>query len=309
MISILQALAPIFALIALGYSLKTFRVLDQGFWAPAELLTYKVLFPAYLISNVAEANLSGMPILELATSHGIGLILLLLLTALCAPVMKTVDGPAFSSVFQGVQRPNTYVALVAAGSLYGQVGVALAAFCAVIVVPMVNVWSAVGMIHWAHSGGGKRTKLIATALVTNPLILSCLLGGLINWSGIDLPTPFSATLKILGQASLSLGLLVVGGGIDLTSLHAYRTPLIVSAIGKLLLLPFLVGLSAVNLHVEHMPLEVAVLYASVPTSASSYVMARQMNGDHRLMAAIITITTLGAIITMPLVLWLIRWLV
>ena len=304
MIAILLSIAPIFALIALGYGLKTFRLLEDGFWRPAEHLTSMVLFPALLISSVAEADLSGMPILELSAAHGIALIVLLTLAAAMAPMLKTVDGPAFSSVFQGVQRPNTYVALAAAGSMYGQQGLTLAAFCATIVVPMVNVYSTIGMVHWAHPGGNKhRGKLIAQAIVTNPLILSCVIGGLLNWSGIGLTPALAATLKILGQASLSLGLLVVGAGIDLSTLHSHRGPLLISGFGKLIALPALVGIIAAILNVPTIPLTIAVLYASVPTSASSYVMARQMNGDYGLMAAIITFTTLAAIVTMPLTLW------
>ncbi len=292
MTAFLLALAPIFALIGLGFSLKTFRILDAGFWESAERLTYFVLFPAYLISNVAEANLSGMPILELSLSHGSALILALLATAALAPMMKNVSGPSFSSIFQGVQRPNTYVALAAASTLYGQTGVALAAFCAVVVVPMVNIWSVIGMIHWAHpKGDGHRGKMIAKALATNPLILSCLIGGVINWSGNGVTPALGATFKILGQASLCIGLLVVGAGIDLSSLHTHRWPLAISMVGKLIVLPCLVWVVATHLGVTQQPLEIAVLYASVPTSASAYILARQLNGDHRLMAAIITITT------------------
>ncbi len=310
MSSILLALIPIFALIALGYSLKTFQLLDDGFWRPAEFLTYWVLFPALLISSVAEADLSDMPILNLTLAQAGALILLLTLTASLAPCLKSVDGPAFSSVFQGVQRPNTYGALAAAGSLYGQPGIAIAAVCAAIAVPLVNLFSTIGMIHWAHSstnaGGDHRGKLIVKAVATNPLILACVVGGAINLTGVGLTPVLASTLKILGQASLSLGLLVVGAGINLASIHAQRWPLIVSTLGKLVVLPLLVGVIATLLGVTAMPLEIVVMYASVPTSASSYVMARQMNGDADLMAAIITVTTLAAALTMPLVLWAVR---
>ena len=308
MSAVLLALAPIFALIVLGYGLRIFRILDDGFWRPAEHLTYMVLFPALLISSVAEANLSGMPLLELIKAHGTAILMLLGLTVAATPLLRSIDGRAFSSVFQGVQRPNTYVALAAAGSMYGQTGIALAAFCATIVVPMVNVYSAIGMVVWAHPGGDQsRTKLIAKAIATNPLVLSCVIGGLLNWSGIGLTPVLASTLKILGQASLSLGLLVVGAGIDLSTLHAHRRPLVLTCLGKLIALPALVGLIGRFLGVDTVPLEVAVLYAAVPTSASSYVMARQMNGDPGLMAAIITCTTLAAFVTMPLVLWVVRW--
>ena len=51
-----------------------------------------------------------------------------------------------------------------------------------------------------------------------------------------------------------------------------------------------------------MPAAVAMLYASLPGSASAYVMARQMGGDADIMAGVITATTIAAAVTMPLVL-------
>jgi malonate transporter len=45
---------------------------------------------------------------------------------------------------------------------------------------------------------------------------------------------------------------------------------------------------------------VIVLYAALPVSATSYVLARQMGGDTVLLAGAITATTVIAMITMPL---------
>ena len=47
---------------------------------------------------------------------------------------------------------------------------------------------------------------------------------------------------------------------------------------------------------------VAVIFTAVPASVSSFILARQMGGDHVLMAGIITSQTAAAAVTMPLVL-------
>ena len=50
---------------------------------------------------------------------------------------------------------------------------------------------------------------------------------------------------------------------------------------------------------------VAVLTMAMPTATSSYVMARAMGGDARLMAATITLQHLLSVVTLPLwALWL-----
>ena len=44
---------------------------------------------------------------------------------------------------------------------------------------------------------------------------------------------------------------------------------------------------------------ISVMYASLPGSATSYVMARQMGGNATLMAGIITATTIAAMAALP----------
>ncbi|HER25904.1 MAG TPA: AEC family transporter, partial [Rhodospirillales bacterium] len=46
---------------------------------------------------------------------------------------------------------------------------------------------------------------------------------------------------------------------------------------------------------------ISVLYAALPNSATSYVLARQMGGDTALLAGSITASTLLAMVTMPLI--------
>ena len=47
-----------------------------------------------------------------------------------------------------------------------------------------------------------------------------------------------------------------------------------------------------------------MLFTAAPISASSYVLARQLGGDAPMIAGLITITTIAAVGTMPLVLGL-----
>ena len=61
------------------------------------------------------------------------------------------------------------------------------------------------------------------------------------------------------------------------------------------------GLSGANL-------VIVAACSAVPTSPSSYVLARQMGGDAPLLAQIITLQTIFAVITMPVVIALMRGL-
>jgi predicted permease len=103
----------------------------------------------------------------------------------------------------------------------------------------------------------------------------------------------------LGRAALPLGLLSVGAGLDWAALGARKLPLLTAAGAKLVLLPAFAALVLAATGTGGTPALVGVLFASLPTSASSYIMARQMGGDHGLMAAIITAEIVLAAVTIP----------
>ncbi|OJX79957.1 MAG: hypothetical protein BGO92_03345 [Magnetospirillum sp. 64-120] len=54
-----RGFGPIFLLIVLGRALRARRFLSDGFWAPAEKLTYYLRLPALLVTNLANAKLAG----------------------------------------------------------------------------------------------------------------------------------------------------------------------------------------------------------------------------------------------------------
>ena len=66
------------------------------------------------------------------------LIAVLLMGAFCLAlrplldaVARALDGPAFTSLFQGATRWQTFAALAVAGNLYGELGLALASVAAI----------------------------------------------------------------------------------------------------------------------------------------------------------------------------------
>jgi predicted permease len=50
---------------------------------------------------------------------------------------------------------------------------------------------------------------------------------------------------------------------------------------------------------DRIALGTAVVALAVPTAANAYLLARQLGGDDKLMAEIITLQTIGAVITLP----------
>jgi predicted permease len=295
---ILGALGPIFAMILLGLGLRWLQFPGDGFWPSAERFTYFILFPALLVRQLALARLGDYAVGPVAV---VIVLLLLAMTAVVyglRPWLK-VDGPAFSSVYQGVIRFNTYVGLSVVLAVFHTEGGTVAALVMAIMIPLINVLCV--LVLNAHAGGGATVDRVGKGLMTNPLILACLVGIGLNVTGIGLPWGSAAVLDILARAALPLGLLAVGAGLRLDGLARPSLLLATSAL-KLLVMPVVAGLLCGLINPGKLESGVLVTFAALPSASAAYILARQLGGDGPLMAAILTVETGLALVTLPVVL-------
>ena len=300
MLELLLALWPLFALIVAGYYLRCWAFPNEAFWPGAERLNYFMLFPALLFSSLANAPLDNpaLPRMALAVMLALGIAWLALL------VVRRVRGwPAgrFGAFSQGILRFNTYLGLAAVGSLFGQEGLTLAAIMLALMVPTVNVLSVWSLT--AERGVNARSLLLP--ILKNPLILACLGGALVNFSGLGLPGGTDRLLSLLAAASLPLGLLCVGAALKPEQLGGEIPALASNSLLRLLAMPMLAWAVSYGLQLPTMESTVLVLFFALPTAPTAYVLTRQLGGDSQLMAGIITLQTLLAAASLPLLLMLV----
>lgn len=289
MLTLLEALWPLFALIIGGYLLRRWDFPGDAFWPAAERLNYFILFPALLFSSLATAPLDNpaLPRLALAVFLGLGLGWVALLLA-----RRLLRWPAarFGAITQGILRFNTYLGLAAIGSLYGKDGLALAALMLALMVPTVNLMSVWALT--AERGVSLRGLLLPVA--KNPLILACLAGALFNLAGLGLGGGTDRLLNLLAVTSLPLGLLCVGAALRPQELAGEIPALGWNCVLRLLAMPALAFGVAHVLGLPAMESAILVLFFALPTAPTAYVLTRQLGGDSHLMAGIITLQTLLA---------------
>lgn len=297
MSSLLLALWPLFALIVAGYLLRRADFPGEAFWPGAERLNYFLLFPALLLASLARAPLDNPALPRLA---------LAVLLALAAgwlgllALRRWLGWPAarFGALTQGALRFNTYLGLATVGSLYGAEGLAVAALMLALLVPAVNVLSV-----WALSAErGVSARGLLLPVAKNPLILACLGGALLNLAGIGLPGGTERLLGLLAAASLPLGLLCVGAALRPQELRGEGPALLGNSLARLLLMPLLAFGVARLLALPAMESVLLVLFFALPTAPTAYVLTRQLGGDSHLMAGVITLQTLLAAVSLPLLL-------
>jgi predicted permease len=303
---VITALLPVFLLIVLGFVLKRSLLPLETQWHGLERLTYYVLFPVLLVQTLVKADLGTVPVAEVGGALLLSLLMMSLLCFALRPLLArwAVDGPAFTSIFQGATRWQTYVALAVSVNLYGDTGLALASVAMVAIIPLVNVFSVSVLAHYA-SPKKQSVGAILMTVVRNPLIWACAIGLALNVLHLPLPHIWHEVADALGRSSLAIGLLVTGAGLHLAGMFRPSLAAAVAVFLKLALMPVLAialahwfGLSGSNL-------AIVAVCSAVPASSSAYVLARQMGGDAPLLAQIITLQTILAAITMPIVIALV----
>jgi malonate transporter len=301
MLAVFASLVPVFLIIALGWTARATGFVEERHWVGLERVTYVIFFPALILDTLARADLGSAPVAGVGGAL-IGSVLLMsgLLLGTRRLLMRAVkiDGPGFTSLFQGATRWNTFVAIALAGSLYGARGVTLVAVAIAAMVPLLNTLALFVLTRYA-GGPPQSPGQIVRTFVTNPFIWSCALGLALNMMSDLVPGPLLATADIVGRPGLAAGLLVVGAGLDIRSLARPRAIHILALILKLALMPVFAASLARLLGVAGTDLSVAVIAASVPTASASYLLARQLGGDASLMAEILTLQTLMAMVSMP----------
>src|SRR5947207_14387545 len=148
---VIAALLPVFLLIVLGFILKRTLIRPETQWHGLERLTYYVLFPVLLIRTLVNADLSRVPVAGVGGALLLSALAMSLLCLALRPLLAraVIDGPAFTSIFQGATRWQTYVALAVSGSLFGDLGLALASVAMVAIITPVNVLSVAVLAYYA----------------------------------------------------------------------------------------------------------------------------------------------------------------
>ncbi|HET7335310.1 MAG TPA: AEC family transporter [Rhizomicrobium sp.] len=301
MMTILGALLPIFLIIGLGAAIKRINIVPDTAWVGMERITYFIFFPAFLFRALADAHFGGFHVWPLAFTLLSGIIAMAIIMMVIRKPLG-ITGQEYSSVFQGGVRWNAFVAVAVLQGLFGEVGTTLAAVAFAAMVPLVNTLCVTVLTR--HASPGTSRAMVVKSVARNPLVLACAAGIAAQVVSLQVPGPIDMTLKLLADASVTLGLFTVGAGLDFGSLKDHPRLLGVAGVLKLFVMPLLM-LGFCMLYGVHGPARaVAVVAGAVPTATNAYILARQLGGHAPLMANIVTSTTIAALLTMPFMVWL-----
>jgi len=290
---IVNILLPDFLLILFGALLIRVTKWGTPFWEGMERMIYYILFPALLFYSTARSPIDFSKtgtFLQIAMAACVSGILL---GWLAKPLFKV--GPMiFESGVQTAFRFNSYIALAIASRLGGPEGTSLMGLVIGFAVPLCNM----GAVHALVKDKGG----LLLELLKNPLLMATMSGVLFNIAGFQLPELASAFLSRLGNASIALGLIMVGAGLRMTGLNESKGIAAWFIIVKLLAVPAITYGLGIWADLPPAQLTMVVMFAALPTASSCYVLSVRMGGNGPFTAFLISAGTLLSMGTLPL--WL-----
>ena len=304
-IEIFLVISPVFILIILGNLLRRIGVPDLSFWHVSDKLIYWVLIPALLFHHVSQITLSSTMLANYAVVILSGLFVVTTLSFIAGKLFGYTP-QIWTSVMQGAARHNAFIALAIAGSLFGNKGLALGAIFMVILIPVINIVIVSTMTSTLNQevGNNSRPSIfdVLFELIKNPFILAIATGLVISFVDAERIIIIHETTGLLGSAALPIMLLSIGANIKIREISSAITPIIIANVLKLLVFPIVVFFVAKSMNLSLFETTIAVIFAAVPTAASSYSLAKQFGAETQLMTSIITIQVTLSFITIPIIL-------
>lgn len=196
-------------------------------------------------------------------------------------------------------------------ALYGVEGLLYASMYQL--VSTIIMWTA-GVIILTH--GDERSWKKSIARVLNPNTIATLLGLLFFIFSIKLPALIVKPLSELGAANTWLSMLYIGAMLVLADVGGLlgRKSLYILSINRLIIVPAILisvfaAFSAITgFSHDKTVAAVIILEASMPCMASVVIMAKELGADDHLAVGNVFVSTIISILTLPMVLMAINWL-
>ena len=298
---VLNTLAPVFLLIAIGALMQRLRFVSPGFLKEANRVTYWLGLPALVFSQLAssfhEAGGAKLALgaMALATLLVIGL-------GYIAVWILRVPGAAAGTLVQGAFRGNlAFIGLPIVFALPDTPltsGMSVRAAAVIVVGPMMVAYNFAGVIvllFSQHELGWAMLRPFVRQLATTPPLIATVAGIVFAVAGWSLPAPVNKALEALGEMALPLGLLGVGGAIVTVDRGMVGKAAWAAALIKTAVAPVVGWAVGRYLGLAGLELKMLLILMATPTAVVSYTMALELKGDEKIASGAIVLSVLTSI--------------
>ena len=329
----LNATAPIFAMMVLGYLFRKIGLIDEKAANWMNKFTFKIALPVLVFKDLASQDFAG-------TWNGKFVLFCFVVTSVSIAVIAMLsklivkDRGKRGEFIQASYRSSAALLGIAfIHNIYGDAASGMGPLMILGSVPLYNVFAVIVLMLTAQPQGdasgqgasraqgevaslgtsgskvqdhGALLKKTLLGIVTNPIIIGIAVGLL--WSLIRIPQPkiFQTTVSNIAALATPLGLMSMGATFEFKKAVGDIKPALIAAFIKLFALAAIFLPIAVALGFTGEQIVAILVMLGSATTVSCYIMAKSMGHEGTLSSSVIMLTTFGCSFSLTLWLFVLR---
>jgi predicted permease len=305
---LLEVIAPVFGVMALGAFSVKIRVLDEDGVKGLVSFVFNFAIPILLFRSLAQTELPPDIQWAFLISYFGGALLVfgggLLLGGLL--FHRTLADRAIFGMGAGFSN-TVLIGIPVLFTAYGPEATLPTLLIIAFHGPLLMSLTA-GLIQVGREDGGAlggQARAIGLDLIRNPIIVGILLGLLANLGGIGLPGFIDGVAEMMGSAAVPCALFALGGSLACYPMTGDVPPALALSVLKLVVHPALVWLLGVFVFgLEGIWVQVAVTMAAMPSGINVYLFGARYDAAPGVAARTVLVTNVISVATLSFVLFL-----
>lgn len=304
-----NAVIPLFILMAVGWFLTKRNVWNSDFLKIANSISFNILIPCNLFCNIYNANftevfdinLLAFVLITVAIIVGIGFIVVPLLSK--KPARQGV-------ILQALFRGNfALLGLPLCEALAGPEGAQIASVFLAFLIPAFNMLATVILCIYSDNKPDS-VWVILKNIAKNPLIIGCVLGLIFSFTKpyFTIPNIVYKPLNDLKVIATPFALLVLGGDFKFKSFVENIKCVVSTGLTRTVIVPAIAVTLAALFGFRGLHIALIISTFGTPVAVASTAMTYKMNGDYDLACQVVVFTTLCSAFTITMFAFITRTL-
>lgn len=304
---IVNTLALVFALVAIGYALAWRDILQEGAGEALGDFVVAVAIPALLFRTLSQADFGSVKPLTLWAAYFTSIVCTWVVATMT--IRRGFGRDARSGVVAGLSASFSNLLLLGLPitfALFGQAGTETLSLILAIHLPIMMTVSVIlneraeilDGLREQQTGLWTTLRRIIASLMSNPLILGILAGVIWRFLPVDLPEFLGELINRLAAVAGTLALISLG-----LSLHRFgiarNVPQAATMTAlKLLLMPCFATLISLAIGLSPLQAEIVIVAAAMPTGVNPYLLATRFGTGEAIASNTLLLSTLVAPLTL-----------
>ena len=291
----IRTIVPLLLLIGMGVFSRRMRFLKSGDERVLSAYIYYFALPALFFVNMAETDFTGET-LRFICGGITPIFAMLLIHTILHFMLKFPKNALYLLILNPVFGSESFFGIpfimFASATREGERLATLSATSISVAAVTISI-TVLELYKLERSAMSEGLKRVAKRLSKNPLILSILSGILVSLIGIEIPSPISTSLHMLGGTTSTVAIFMLG-----VFLYGRKYTNIAKALGlsllRIVFLPIAALLITVPFNFPGLERSVLVLMHAMPVAVSMIVLSERYNFYKETIASLILISSIGA---------------